>query len=367
MDASITSAAALQRRKCEQSVWRKGLNAENPPSPPSQGKNILLTFPFIEPARSASVRLLCRTRHREVMYSSLPVSDIAELCGFHPGSRLLILHADDFGMCHSVNRAIVAAFESSAISSASAMAPCPAFSEAAAWCTLHPEYDVGIHSTLISEWETYKWGPVSGGLHSSGLVDPNGHFWPRNGLLRAAPGEIEDEIAAQISVAKERGINPTHLDSHMLSVAHPEYILAYVKAGRRFALPVLIDEYWHGCCTALGEAVNSVVVDNLLQAPSSLSPESLEEYYISALRDLKPGLNELLLHPGFDDDELRAIAGTSIAYGAAWRQRDFDVITGHRFKSALEENRIHVVDWRTVQSAITTRTTFTARVTERAI
>jgi chitin disaccharide deacetylase len=296
----------------------------------------------------------------------VPVSDIAELCGFEQGSRLLILHADDFGMCHSVNLAIVAAFEGGAISSASVMVPCPGFSEAAEWCTLHPQYDVGIHSTLISEWETYKWGPVSDGSHSSGLVDANGHFWPRNSLLRASPGEIEDEIAAQIGVAKERGISATHLDSHMLSVAHPEYILAYVKAGRRFALPVLIDEYWHRCCAAQVEAPDEVVVDNLLQAPSTFSAESLEEYYVSALWDLKPGLNELLLHPGFDDDELRSITGKSRAYGAAWRQRDFDVITGDRFKSALQENQIHVVDWRTIKSAITRRTSSTPRFAERA-
>lgn len=319
------------------------------------------------PAQSASLRLLCRMREWQLVYSFVPVSDIAELCGFNPGSRLLILHADDFGMCHSVNRAIIAAFEADAISSASAMVPCPGFSEAAEWCTLHPQYDLGIHSTLISEWETYKWGPVSGGLHSSGLVDANGHFWPRNSLLRASPGEIEDEIAAQIGVAKARGINPTHLDSHMLSVAHPEYILAYVKAGRRFALPVLIDEYWHARCAVQLEAADDVVVDNLLQAPSASSPESLEEYYISALRNLKPGLNELLLHPGFDDDELRSIAGKSRPYGAAWRQRDFDIITGGPFKAALEENHIHVIDWRAVKSAITRRTISAPRITERAI
>ena len=298
----------------------------------------------------------------------MPVSDIAELCGFQPGSRLLILHADDFGMCDSVNRAIVAAFEANAISSASVMVPCPGFAQAAAWCALHPQYDVGIHSTLISEWEIYKWGPVSGGSHSSGMVDANGHFWPRTSLLRASPAEIEDEIAAQVGVAKRSGINPTHLDSHMLSVAHPEYILAYVKAGRRFALPVLIDEYWNACCAArLEAAADDVVVDHLLQAPSTLAAESLEEYYISALRDLKPGLNELLLHPGFDDDELRSITGKSRAYGAAWRQCDFEVITGCRFKTALRENQIHVVDWRAIKSAITRRTSPTPGIAERAV
>lgn len=51
MDPNSTSSAALKMRTCEQTVWRKGLNDENLHSPPSQGKNILLTFPFIEPGK----------------------------------------------------------------------------------------------------------------------------------------------------------------------------------------------------------------------------------------------------------------------------------------------------------------------------
>lgn len=237
------------------------------------------------------------------------------------------------------------------------MVPCPCFAEAAEWAALHPAYDIGIHSTLISEWEDYRWGPISKKPNSRGLVDDNGHFWSRNSLLHASPEEIQDEISAQITLAKEAGIDPTHVDSHMLSVARPDYITAYIKSARKFALPFLIDEYWHSYSSPENpETAADIVVDNLFQLHSKLSIDSLEECYVSVLRELKSGLNQLIVHPGFDDDELQGITENSQAYGAAWRQRDFEIVMSDRFNSALRENEIQLVNWRTIKSAICRRT-----------
>ena len=279
-----------------------------------------------------------------------------------------MIHADDLGMCHSVNRAITMALESGAVHSASLMVPCPCFQEAAEWARRHPEYDIGIHSTLISEWESYRWGPVAKMEYGAGLIDDNGCFWPRNGLLRATPEIIHEEISAQIMLAKQAGVDPTHVDSHMLSVARPGYISAYIKAARRFALPFLIDEYWHSCASREGAATtqNDVVVNNLLQAHFKLSVDDLEEYYLSTLRELKPGLNVLLVHPGFDDDELRGITANCLPYGAAWRQRDFEIVTSAAFRSALQADEIQLVNWRTI-SALDRRISLVPGGTQRAV
>ncbi|MGB9122653.1 MAG: polysaccharide deacetylase family protein [Candidatus Angelobacter sp.] len=279
-----------------------------------------------------------------------------------------MIHADDLGMCPSVNRAITMALESGAVNSASLMVPCPYFQEAAEWIRQHPEYDVGIHSTLISEWETYRWGPVAKTEYGKGLADDNGYFWPRNSLLRAEPERIYEEISAQIMLAKQVGVNPTHLDSHMLSVARPGYITAYIKAARQFGLPFLIDEYWHSRASDEGSATaQDVVADDLLQAHFKLSVDDLEEYYLSILRGMKPGLNVLLVHPGFDDNELRAITGGCLPYGAAWRQRDFEMVTSAAFRSALGENKIQLVNWRTIKSALGKRTGLLPDENRRAV
>ncbi len=297
------------------------------------------------------------------------MTNAAQFLGVPSDSRLLMIHADDLGMCHSVNRAITAALESGAVNSASLMVPCPYFEEAAEWIRLHPEYDIGIHSTLISEWETYRWGPVAKTEHGSGLVDDNGNFWPRNSLLRAAPERIYEEISAQITLAKQAGVNPTHLDSHMLSVARPGYITAYIKAAQRFTLPFLIDEHWLSCASREGvpAAQNDVVVNDLLQAHFKLSVDDLEEFYLSTLRGLKPGLSVLLVHPGFDDDELRAITADCRPYGAAWRQRDFEIVMSVGFRSALRENGIQLVNWRTINSVLGRRTDLFPTGSQRAV
>jgi len=284
------------------------------------------------------------------------VTDIAHLPGYSSASRLLIIHADDLGMCRSVNRAIFIALEEGAVSSASVMVPCPAFSEVAAFATRHPEYDLGIHSTLISEQQDYKWGPVSKRHHGPEMVDENGHFWTRNDHLRASPQEIEEEISAQVTLAKASGIDPTHLDSHTFSVARPEYIPAYVKVARRFEMPFLMTEHWHAYCSPEDPATaEDVVTDDVIQAPRDLTPSSLEEFYISVLREVKPGLTELIVHPGLDDPELRAITNDREAYGAAWRQRDFEIMRSPQFKSALRENGIQVIHWGMIRSAIQNR------------
>jgi chitin disaccharide deacetylase len=296
------------------------------------------------------------------------MTNAAQLLGVSSDSRLLMIHADDLGMCHSVNRAITMALETGAVNSASLMVPCPGFQDAAELARRHPEYDIGIHSTLISEWESYRWGPVAKTEYDAGLIDDNGYFWPRNSLLGAAPERIHEEISAQIMLARQAGVNPTHLDSHMLSIARPDYISAYIKAARRFALPFLIDEHWHSCASDEGSATTQdVVVNDLLQAHFKLSVGDLEEYYFSTLRALKPGLNVLLVHPGFDDEELRAITGDCRPYGAAWRQRDFEIVMGTEFQSALRENEIQLVNWRTIKSALGRRTGLLSAENQRAV
>lgn len=285
------------------------------------------------------------------------MTNATQFLGVSSDSKLLMIHADDLGICHSVNRAIIMALENGEVNSASLMVPCPCFPEAAEWAREHPEYDIGIHSTLISEWESYRWGPVSQRNHGADFADDNGYFWPRNSLLRASPERIYEEISAQITRAKQAGVDPTHLDSHMLSVARPGYISAYIRAAREFGVPFLIDEYWHTYASREGTVTaNDVVIDDLLQAPFKLSPDDLEEYYLSALRGLKPGLNVLIVHPGFDDDELRAITADCLPYGAAWRQRDFEIVTSAKFQAALRESGIQLVNWRAIKSALGSQT-----------
>ncbi len=267
----------------------------------------------------------------------------AERLGYPADAKLLIIHADDLAMSHSVDRASFAALESGAVTAASIMVPCPWLTEVADYAKAHPDADLGLHLTLTSEWKTYRWGPVAIGHDLRGLLDPDGYFWAEVPPVakNATPEEVEIEIRAQIDRALKAGIRPTHLDTHMGTVLLPRFAAVYVKVAHEYGIPFLAMR-----SPALGE--NDIIPDAILIAGSTVKPEGWKEWYVHQIQSLKPGLTELIVHLGYDDAELRAITG-DVPYGSAWRQRDFNAVTSPEFKKALVENRITLVGWKQIR------------------
>src|SRR5260370_651452 len=107
-----------------------------------------------------------------------PAKSVAERLGYPANSRLLVIHADDFGMSHSVNRAIEEALEKHWVTSASILVPCPWFPEVARWANAHPDADLGVHLALKSQRTTFRWAPVSAQPKGSRLLAPDGYVPP---------------------------------------------------------------------------------------------------------------------------------------------------------------------------------------------
>jgi predicted glycoside hydrolase/deacetylase ChbG (UPF0249 family) len=281
---------------------------------------------------------------------------LAERLGHPPNAKLLIVHADDLGMAHSVNAASIKGLESGLVTSASIMVPCPWFSEIAAYARAHPEADLGLHLTLTSEWKAFRWGPVLPRDRVKSLFAPDGYLYPTEAeaSARVDPREVEAEIRAQIDRAIAFGIRPTHLDSHMGTLYQNKALFeTLLKVAREYRLPVMISKEWHAQMPFLSSILRpeDVVVDRIVSAGPEVPPERWNAFYAEAVKNLQPGVTEIIVHLAHDDAEMRAAAGEQIEWGSAWRQRDLDFFTSAEFRRLLEENNVKLVTWRELAKA----------------
>lgn len=280
----------------------------------------------------------------------------AERLGYPANSKLLIIHADDLGTAHSADAASFDALEKGAVSSASIMMPTPWVTEVAAYARAHPEADLGLHLTITSEWETYRWGSVESSDKVQSLLDSTGTF-PSDVApvaVRARIPEVEAELRAQIRRALAMGIRPTHLDSHMGALfATPELAAVYVKIAHEYRLPFLAVKGNPPGGPQTTYAPSDVLLDNVIIASPDVPRERWKEFYLDAIAGLKPGLTELIVHLGHDDAELQAVMVNHEPYGSAWRQRDYEVVTSAEFRKALKDNNVIVVKWRDIQKLVT--------------
>lgn len=277
----------------------------------------------------------------------------AEQLGYPADTKLLIVHADDLAVAHSQDRASFAALEQHAASAASIMVPCPWLTEVADYAKAHPDADLGLHLTLTSEWQTYRWGPVASRDEVPGLLGPDGDLWPDVPFVtkHATAAEVEKEIRAQVERAMKVGIHPTHVDSHMGTLFMPAYFPVYVKVARDFGLPFLAVRTPDAPPAMLALLKDSDILPGAIVVAGAVKPEDWTSYYLGVIRSLKPGLTELIVHLAYDDAEMQAITVGHPAYGSAWRQRDFDVITGSDFRQALKDNHVTLIGWRAIQEA----------------
>jgi len=275
----------------------------------------------------------------------------AERLGFPADAKLLIIHADDLAVSHSQDSASFAALERHAATAASIMVPCPWLTEVAEFAKAHPRADLGLHLTLTSEWHSYRWGPVASRDQVPGLLGPDGNLWPDVPFVteHASAAEVEKEIRAQVELAMKLGIHPTHLDSHMGTLFDPAYFPMYVKVAREYGLPFLAARAPGAPASMLALLKDSdILPDAIAIAGPGIKPENWAPYYLGVIRGLKPGLTELIVHLAYDDAEMQAITAGHPDYGSAWRQRDFDVITGAEFQKALKDNHVTLVGWKAI-------------------
>ena len=290
-------------------------------------------------------------------FPQVPLRSDPERLGYPATARLLLIHADDFGMNHSVNRATSDALEHHWITSASILVPCPWFLEAAAFAKAHRDTDLGIHLALTSEWTTFRWGPVTSKDKVPTLLDSEGYL-PLDTPAVAAnakPDEAETELRAQIDRGREMGIQPTHLDSHMVALFQsPALFSIYQKIGSDFRLPVLAARTGteHAVPASANMPANLVLIDRVIEMSPGIAASDWAAWYEKQLAPLGPGVYQVIVHLAYNDDEMRGTTFDHPDWGSAWRQHDFDMVKSPEFQRFLRDQGFILVGWKDLAKAL---------------
>jgi predicted glycoside hydrolase/deacetylase ChbG (UPF0249 family) len=288
----------------------------------------------------------------------LPPNPVLQRLGLPDDARVVVLHADDIGMCQATLTAYAGALESGVLSSAATMVPCPWYPALAAFCrtrAANPRLDMGVHLTVNSEWELYRWGPLTTRDPVSGLIDAqrNFHHRARGTEDNADLAALEVELLAQVERAWHDGIDVTHVDTHMLTLFHPRLLPVYVRVAFACRLPLfllrhagdlfdsanvpaqLVQET--GALLADAESRGMPLFDHVEVLPLD-DPEDRLAQGIAALRRAPAGLTYLLNHMASDTPELRALASD-------WRCRvaDADLFCSPAWRAAVAAEGVHVI------------------------
>ena len=284
--------------------------------------------------------------------------------GHSDTERLVILHADDIGMCHASIEAFRQLWDFGTLTSGAVMVPCPWFPAAAQMCRANPGIDMGVHATLNSEWDAYRWGPISTRDPAAGLMDADGYFHQDNEFVsgNASPEAVTVELNAQVERALAAGIDVTHIDSHMGTILDPKFVQSYLQAGTSRLIPNMlprasargfdimgINEQSLAVYTPILEQLESQgipMLDGLFELPLG-RPQGRLELVKSWLADLPAGITHFILHPAVDTPELRAIAPD-------WQGRvaDHQTFMSDELKIFLEHEDIKLTGYRRIRNAM---------------
>ncbi|MCY7349336.1 MAG: polysaccharide deacetylase family protein [Cytophagaceae bacterium] len=312
-----------------------------------------------------------------IFFSSLNAfaQTYAEKLGFPAGKKVIILHVDDAGMSYDSNLGVIEAMEKGVANSTSVMMPCGWVADYFKHLKAHPNTDAGVHLTLTSEWDSYRWQPLVGKEKAPGLYDGQGSFWRSVAQVveHATPDEVETEIRAQIARFRAFGIEPTHLDSHMGTLFAPKFIERYVKVGIAEKIPVmmpgghntLISRQQQGG-EALMQAVRSIgqtlwnaglpVLDDLhnesygwnLPAGEKVTDDKLRRMktakYIEALKACQPGLTMVIMHCTAPTEVFDKISNSGTT-----RKGDLLAMTDPDLRKFIEKEGIILTTWREVK------------------
>ena len=287
--------------------------------------------------------------------------------------KYLIINADDFGMCRAGNLAVFDLLKSGGITSSTIMAPCGWAPEACKFAKENPQFAIGVHLTLTSEWSNYRWAPVSAS-NTESLRDEDGYMFKESDEVEKNVDidEVEAEIRAQIERLKKLGLTPSHLDNHMgslygIETGRFELLNLVLDIAGEYGLPfrfpgTFTDDQLNNTMldikidkniimgifdkiTAYAKSRGVITPDYLIPGewtgPQKDSYENYREYIYELYKTFPEGVTETYIHPALECDELK---GTS----SVWERRvwEYKLFSDPKTKQHIESCGIKLINCR---------------------
>ena len=234
------------------------------------------------------------------------MSELSWRLGYGEEGRVVIITADELGLCHAANRGVEEATTSGIATSASLLVPAPWAREAAA---RHRGGDVGVSLAITAEHELLRFGPVT---VAPSLLGGDGGFPGSvdDALDHADLDEVRRECRAQLERAILLGFDVSHLASHASAlVTKPEFFDVLLELAVEYRLPLrlLSGPKADGLgfpARSLAKEEGVIVPDQVVDTTGS----SLRDCLPELLDTIGPGVTEVITRPAIDTDELRAFA-----------------------------------------------------------
>jgi len=290
---------------------------------------------------------------------------VAERLGYSVGSRLLVIEAEDLGLAHSIDRATFEALDKGWVTSAEVLVPAPWFAEVAQWSKSHPNADIGVRLDLNSDWIACRWRPVANLLPESGMIDNNGYLSASWHYVEhhARAEDAERETRAQIEQARRTGIQITHLGNYMKTITQtPALFSVYWKLGLEYKVPISLPNqsvvagglangqiYKYG---GIAVDIRMLPIDSVLGMAPGIAQADWLSAYEKTLERLPAGVYLLSMNLGYNDEEMKGLAGNRTDWGAQWRQNDLEVVSNPAFQKFLKDKGFILVSWRNLRKAM---------------
>ena len=258
--------------------------------------------------------------------------------------KRLIVNADDFGFTRDVNAGIVECHRNGILTATTLMANGDAFQDAVRLAKENPSLDIGVHLVLVG-------GPGQPGSVPALMAQ-----------LAKGKQDVTGELRHQIQSILNAGLTPSHLDTHKHTHLAPpvlravvqvscEYNIPWIRKPADFTMPAQ-------AVPLLKKAVNKTVqlvasrFDAILRRAGRRFTDHFTGFEVTGglrkaellniLRHLPDGLTELMCHPGFLGEELRA-SPTRLKES---RLRELEALTSPEVREMLKEAGIQLTSFR---------------------